>query len=114
MAAVLNLGAAIAGPISGKNSFPCLAVKSLNRMCTGSVLGFFPHFDRDVFGLAGFLIAKFGRKWIMVCYAFPMAVGFALFVIAGTIDDHILIYIGRFLTGRVKQTRTSSVQRPEA
>ncbi len=42
---------------------------------------------------------KLGRKWTMVLYSLPMALGFSLFVAAGTLDSAELIYIGRILTG---------------
>ncbi len=55
---------------------------------------------------AGFLIGKYGRKWMLMWNAVPMALGFAAFLLAGIIDDHVLIYVGRSLTGEKVFTHT--------
>ena len=49
----------------------------------------------------GYFLKVMGRKWTAIMLAFPMAVGFTCFVIAHTTETEELIYLGRFLTGKI-------------
>ena len=40
-----------------------------------------------------------GRKWTMIIYAVPFALGNCLFLVAKEVNDNISLYFGRALTG---------------
>ncbi len=40
-----------------------------------------------------------GRKWLLVLWSIPVALGFSCFVIANVIDDNIPLHVGRLLSG---------------
>ncbi len=49
--------------------------------------------------VTGFLLNKIGRKWTMISYSVPLALGNILFCIAFLTEDDISIFVGRALTG---------------
>ncbi len=49
--------------------------------------------------ISGFLMSRYGRKFVIMWYAVPMVVGYGAYIVADLINDNILIHVGRVLTG---------------
>ena len=52
-----------------------------------------------IFLILSYLLGAIGRKWTMISYSVPLALGNALFCVAFAAEDDISIFIGRILCG---------------
>ncbi len=59
--------------------------------------------------ISGFLMSRYGRKFVIMWYAIPMVVGYGAYIVADLINDNILIHVGRVLTGITLPQRSCDV-----